>query len=157
MALQRVAIMVLAAGLILMLFALVVPAIKSRRPVPVGVQDGKLRPCPDSPNCVNSRANAPDHKIRPLVYSGDSAAGIEKLRQVLEQMAGTRVVTCRGDYLHAEVRSRVFGFVDDVEFLASPQEGVIHVRSAARVGYSDMGVNRKRVAQIRSRFEQLDN
>jgi uncharacterized protein (DUF1499 family) len=68
-------------------------------------------------------------------------------------MRHTRIVTAQGNYIHAEVRSPVFRFVDDIEFLIDERRGNIHVRSASRTGYFDFGVNRKRVEEIRRRFD----
>jgi uncharacterized protein (DUF1499 family) len=59
----------------------------------------------------------------------------------------------QGNYLHVEMRSLMFRFVDDVEFSLAASAGLIHVRSASRVGYSDFGVNRKRVERIRAAFD----
>ena len=56
------------------------------------------------------------------------------------------------DYLYAEYSSALFGFVDDVEFYFPPETHIIHVRSASRLGHSDLGVNRKRIEAIRARL-----
>jgi uncharacterized protein (DUF1499 family) len=69
-------------------------------------------------------------------------------------MPRTDIVTLEEDYIHAECRSRIFGFVDDVEFWFDGANGVIHFRSASRMGYSDLGVNRKRMERIRKEFSQ---
>ena len=61
------------------------------------------------------------------------------------------IVTETADYVHALCRSRG-GFIDDVEFRLSPNEGVIHVRSASRSGLHDLGVNRRRVERLRRRY-----
>ena len=57
--------------------------------------------------------------------------------------------------LHAEATSFLFRFVDDIELYFPVSEKVIHVRSASRAGYSDLGVNRTRVEEIRKRFPEL--
>ncbi|HEY9596037.1 MAG TPA: DUF1499 domain-containing protein, partial [Cyanophyceae cyanobacterium] len=44
------------------------------------------------------------------------------------------------------------GFVDDVEFFLDDNANVIQVRSASRLGESDLGVNRKRIETIRAEF-----
>lgn len=107
-----------------------------------GLENGRLRDCPGSPNCVSSEAG--DKGVEPLPVADDQ--GWERLRSVLTALGGR--IESEGDgYLHATFRSRVFGFVDDVEFRREGQ--VVHVRSAARTGWWDMGVNRKRVERIR--------
>jgi uncharacterized protein (DUF1499 family) len=77
------------------------------------------------------------------------------LGQAVSGLSRVRIVTQRDDYLHAEFTTPLLRFVDDVEFLADPAAGVIHVRSASRVGYSDLGVNRRRVRRIREAFEKV--
>ncbi len=116
---------------------------------PVG---GRLRPCPNSPNCVNSFSTESRHRIEPIQYKGERTAAHERLLNVIESMPRTTVRTAEPRYIHAEFRSFLFRFVDDVEFLFDEDRLLIHVRSASRVGYSDFGVNRKRVETIRRKF-----
>ncbi len=111
-----------------------------------------LSACPDSPNCVSSLASDPRHKIEPLPMQGGGATAINALRTVIEAMPRTRIVKADEGYLHAEFTSLIFRFVDDVEFVVDNTAGVIHVRSASRIGYSDLGVNRKRVYNIHRRY-----
>ena len=92
--------------------------------------------------------------MEPLHYAGDPARAYARLREVLQGMARVRIVQSTGEYLHAEVRSAVFGFVDDLEFYFSPP-GTIQVRSASRTGYYDFGVNRERVEALHTRFSTL--
>ena len=114
--------------------------------------DGTLAACPNSPNCVVSSGSPKNkHRIEPLKASGGQW---EKLPQVLEAMPGISVTEQNGNYLRAKATTRVLRFVDDLEFLNRPEEGVIHVRSASRLGYSDLGANRKRVESIREQLEQ---
>ncbi len=123
-----------------------------KRPTNLGVRDGKLAPCPSSPNCVSSRATDATHAIEPLKFTGDPAAAMQRLRTVIEKMPRTRIVESRPDYLYAEFETALLGFVDDVEFQVDGS--TIHARSASRLGYSDLGVNRKRIEEIRAAFEQ---
>ena len=126
-----------------------------KRPSNLGVHDGKLAPPKSSPNNVSSRAPKEDaeHYTAPLKFSGHGAEALATLRKVIDAMERTHVVKHDADYLYAEFRSKRMGFVDDVEFLVSEPEGVIHVRSASRLGRRDFGVNRARVEAIRRRFE----
>jgi uncharacterized protein (DUF1499 family) len=87
-----------------------------------------------------------------LRFEGDPQAAWSRLRLVLQKLPRMRIVAERSDYLHAEVRTRLFRFVDDLEFLLAPEHGCIHVRSASRLGYSDLGANRRRVEQLRRHF-----
>jgi uncharacterized protein (DUF1499 family) len=116
------------------------------------LHDGKLVPCPDLPNCVFSGAVDSEHAIAPLAMHKDAAAAMTVLAAAIRAMPGAKVIAVRPDYLHAEFASTVFGFVDDVEFVPDSAANVIHVRSAARLGRGDFGVNRKRVEAIRTAF-----
>jgi uncharacterized protein (DUF1499 family) len=73
------------------------------------------------------------------------------LTSLASTLRGARIVTARPDYLHVEFSSRVMGFIDDFEAVPDGS-GVIHVRSAARVGEADFGVNRRRVERLRNAF-----
>jgi uncharacterized protein (DUF1499 family) len=122
------------------------------RPASLGVRQGRLASCPSSPNCVSSLAEDTVHRIAPLPFSGAAAAAIDRLAGIVRSLPRASVITSTENYLHAEFTSAVFRFVDDVEFLADESAGVIHIRSASRVGSSDFGVNRKRVEAIRARW-----
>jgi uncharacterized protein (DUF1499 family) len=112
-------------------------------PQNIGILDGRLTPCPDSPNCVSSFANDETHTIAPL------EAGLEQIEQVLLDMGEANIVKAADNYLYAEFTSRIMGYVDDVEFLFDQAQGVTNVRSASRLGYGDLGANRNRIEAIR--------
>lgn len=119
-------------------------------------QTGELAPCPDSPNCVSTLAPQADaqHYIEPITYSGSAAEARQRILNAVAAMPRTKVLTDQEQYIHATFTSLVFRFVDDVEFVIDDEAKMIHFRSAARVGYGDMGVNRKRMEEIRTRFMQ---
>jgi uncharacterized protein (DUF1499 family) len=123
-----------------------------KRPTNLGVKSGKLAATVNKPNNVSSQADPADraHHVAPLAFSGAPAAAMAKLKGVIEGLPLTRVVESRGDYLYAEFSTKLMGYVDDVEFYCDGK--AIQVRSASRLGYSDMGVNRKRVEAIRAAF-----
>ncbi|MBD2463864.1 DUF1499 domain-containing protein [Oscillatoria sp. FACHB-1407] len=129
-----------------------------KRPTNLGVKDGKLAACPASPNCVNSQLEASDqeHAIAPLTYQSEPTKAMATLKSVIESMPRTKIISETDDYLYAEFTSALMGFVDDVEFYLSPVDGVIHVRSASRLGQSDLGVNRNRIEDIRNQFSALE-
>lgn len=124
------------------------------RPTNIGVQNGQLTACPNTPNCVSSQASASDteHSIAPIAYSGSAGEAIAKLKAIIEGSERTKIIQADDNYLYAEFASKLMGFVDDVEFYADDSAKVIHVRSASRLGQSDLGVNRKRVEEIRSKL-----
>lgn len=119
---------------------------------PKGSATTGLRPCPDKPNCVSSRAERPDQRIDPLPAPDGAAAALERARRVIDGMPGGRVTEVSAGYLHAEFTSRVFKFRDDLELIYDAERQVLDVRSASRVGYSDLGANRKRVEELRHRL-----
>ncbi len=125
------------------------------RPADLGAQNGRLRPCPDRPNCVSSQSEEPKHAICPLSYQGTRTDASQRLLKLLGSMPRVQVVTATPDYIHAEFSSLIFRFVDDVEFVFEDADKNIQIRSASRLGYSDFGVNRKRVETIREAFEKV--
>ncbi len=127
------------------------------RPSNLGVTDGKLADCPGTPNCVSSQALESDseHFIPPLPYSKSPSEAMSALKSVINSMERTEIVTESDQYLYAEFTSALMGFVDDVEFYLDEEAGVVHVRSASRLGQSDLGVNRKRVEEIRTKLVNM--
>jgi len=121
----------------------------------LGVREGRLKPCPETPNCVNSQADDREHAIEPIVVAKTVQETRNRLLETIRSEKRAEVVASEEHYIHALFRSAVFGFVDDVEFYIPEQQGtetVVHVRSASRLGRSDLGVNRKRIERIRNRM-----
>lgn len=136
------------------LVGLWVMARTAKVPENLGVREGRLAPCPQSPNCVSSQAEEASHRVEPLKFEVTAGQAWEAAMAATASLDRTRIVEDTGRYLHAEVRSRVFGFVDDLELLMDAEAKVIHVRSASRSGYSDLGVNRSRIQTLRGKFSQ---
>ena len=120
------------------------------RPADLGVKDGHLLPCPASPNCVSSDAPDPAHSVAPFQLVVPLTDGWRAVRAAIDGLPRTKIISSTEDYLHAECSSAVFGFVDDLELHLRRGENSIAVRSAARLGHGDFGVNRKRVEQLRA-------
>ena len=114
----------------------------------------KLEPCPSSPNCVSTLANDKQHKIEPIRYSTALAEAKQKLISVLTSLPRIDIQKDENSYLHVTQTSLIFRFVDDVEFLFDDEQKLIQFRSASRTGYSDFGVNRERMEQIRTIMNQ---
>ena len=110
--------------------------------------------CPDRPNCVSSFAEGEEHRVAPLSFEGDPAAALAQLKRAVEAMPRTVVVDVGDNYLHAEATSLIYRYVDDLEVLLDAGAGKIHLRSASRAGYSDLGVNRKRVQALAEAYRQ---
>ena len=111
-----------------------------------------LSPCPDSPNCVSSLTEDKKHFVHPITYDGTVDYARQRLINILENTRRVRVVKGDINYLHAEFRSFLFRFVDDVQFFLPSDESVIHIKSASRSGYYDFGANRRRVERLREAF-----
>lgn len=118
-----------------------------------GLMDGRLSPCPASPNCVNSEyPGDSEHLTAPVTLTLDDPARARQIaRQVIQGMGG-EVVRIEDHYLAATFTSSLFRFVDDFEVRLDSAEGLLHLRSASRVGYGDMGVNAERAERFKTRF-----
>jgi len=123
---------------------------KSKKPI--GIVNGKLHPCPKSPNCVSTQAIDEKQKMEPINYSGSLEDAKAKIIGIINSLKRSKIITNEENYIHIEFRTATFRFVDDVEFLFDDKEKNIHFRSRARMGYSDMGVNRKRMEDITKLF-----
>lgn len=123
-----------------------------RRPTDLGVRDGRLKPPPSTPNAVSSQAEGGYHAIAPLAYRGTPEAAMAALLAIVRATPRTRVVAQSEDYLYVEYASALMGYVDDVEFWFPPGGKLIHVRSASRLGHGDLGVNRRRIEDVRARL-----
>ena len=124
-----------------------------RRPTNLGVKDGRLAPCKRTPNCVSSQADAADreHYIAPIAFRGAAA----DLRRAVELMERATVIEAERNYLYAEYRTRLMRYVDDLELYYDEKQGLVHVRSASRLGRRDFGVNRHRVEALRRIIAKL--
>jgi uncharacterized protein (DUF1499 family) len=131
----------------------IVAACAGERPDNLGVRDGRLTECPGSPNCVSSQAVDVRHRMVPLVFSDAPAPAFARLRQILGRREDTSIIEERAGYLRVEFRTTFF--VDDGEFLLDSEQRLIQVRSASRLGYSDLGKNRSRLEEIRQQFTRL--
>ncbi|MBL8816938.1 MAG: DUF1499 domain-containing protein [Planctomyces sp.] len=125
----------------------------AKMPGGLGVQGGRLAECPESPNCVCTQCSSREHWMEPLMYSEDAGIAWSRLKSLIEANSEATIITETDGYLHVEFKTAFFRFVDDVEFLLDAESGRIHFRSASRVGYSDMGLNRRRMEDFRKRFE----
>ena len=115
-------------------------------PQNIGVRDGRLSPCPESPNCVSSFESDEEHSIAAL------DATLAQIQRVVLALDEANIVEQSSDYMYVEFTSRLMGYVDDVEFLYDSAGNQTHVRSASRLGYSDLGANRKRIEAIRAQL-----
>ena len=121
------------------------------RPDDLGIREnGELKPCPPSPNCVSSFCDSSDeeHYIKALDLKKSIPNSIADLKSVLAKHENAVIIKETDNYIYAEFKSKLMGFVDDVEFYLDAKSNKLHYRSASRLGRSDLGVNRKRINQI---------
>ena len=116
-----------------------------------------LLECPDTPNCVSSLAKNPKYRVEPFKLKSDPKTSWDIVHKTVASLSRTKVVSeDNSDNIHAECKSMIFRFVDDLTLHLTPSNGIIHIRSAARTGYSDFGVNRRRVENLRKKLRQKD-
>lgn len=144
------------ASLFLLAVSLFCAGCEGVQPAMLGVKNGMLAPCPSSPNCVSSQSSDEKHAVEPIPFAGPMENAVAQMKDVIASMRRATVITKEGTYLHAEFWT-FLGFVDDVELYFDGNRKVIHIRSASRVGYSDFGVNRRRVEAMRERFLDRGN
>ena len=128
-------------------------SIASRKQPELGLHNGQLRPCPATPNCVCSEHQAESADVEPLGYTTTAEQVWAKIKQVISDTGGS-VIEEEADYLRAVYETPLLRYVDDVELRHDKKNQQIHIRSASRVGTSDMGANRKRVEKIRMMFNK---
>jgi uncharacterized protein (DUF1499 family) len=124
------------------------------RPSNLGIQSGMLASCPPTPNCVSSQSQYLEHYIKPLTYSGNPQQAFANLKQIIQDRERANLIGDTDNYIYAEFTSKWMGFVDDVEFYLNENAGEIDIRSASRLGESDLGVNRQRIEKIRNQFNR---
>jgi uncharacterized protein (DUF1499 family) len=148
------------AALALLGFGALVGAARSvGAPASLGVNNGRLAACPASPNCVSTQADPGDtiHYMEPISYRGAAGEAIERINELVLAERNSEIVVVQKDYLHAVFRSPTVGFPDDVEFYVDPQAGLIHFRSASRLGQGDLGVNRARMEKLGAQLATVLN
>ena len=129
-------------------------ALISKRPDGLGVTDGKLAPCPASPNCVSTQSADERHRMQPIPYTTSAEEARKRIVQIIRSMERTRIVTEEPYYVYAEFQTPGLQYTDDVEFYLDEEAHVIHFRSAARLPYWDWDVNRKRMENIQRAFQE---
>ena len=134
------------------IFTSILAACAGESPDHLGVTSGRLTACPVSPNCVSSQAEDETHRIAPLVFKDTPETAFARLKQILDTRGDTTIIEDRSDYLRVEFHTLLF--VDDGEFLLDAEQRLIQVLSASRLGYSDLGKNRKRLEEIRQSFTE---
>ena len=138
---------------VIMGVVLIAYSVASRKQPELGLQNGQLRPCPATPNCVCSEHQVESAYVEPLTYTTTAEQAWAKIKQMISDTGGS-VIEEEADYLRAVYETPLLRYVDDVELRHDKKNQQIHIRSASRVGTSDMGANRKRVEKIRMMFNK---
>lgn len=123
----------------------------------LGIMNDELISCPSKPNCVSSQATDTEHYIQPIHFTGTPQDAQDRLLQILNALERTKIIAVQENYIRVEFTSKIFQFIDDVEFYfpaTNTEHIIIHFRSASRIGYSDLGANQKRIEQIRGTFKE---
>jgi uncharacterized protein (DUF1499 family) len=126
----------------------------AKRPANLGVKNGRFAPLAEMPNGVSTQSSKPDQQMDPIPFTGSNSKEMQRIVAAVTSMPGSKIVEQDSHYLRAEFTSRIFRFVDDVEFFIDDKEKVIQFRSASRIGYSDMGVNRRRMNLLCEKINQ---
>ena len=109
-----------------------------------------LSACPSSPNCVSTQANDEAHAIAPFRYKKSRVEAKEALKAVIASLPRATLIEEDEAYLRYEFTSLLLRCVDDIEVVLDETTKTIQFRSASRTGYSDLGVNRRRMEQVRT-------
>jgi len=141
------------AKVLILIAAFITVGCRGTRPLDLGYGSGHLVDCPSRPNCVSSRAaEGADFFIEPFFVGETPEASLEAIEKIILSLPRTRITERESHYLRAEFESLVFRFVDDLEFLVAKDSNLVHIRSASRLGHSDLGANRKRIEDIRAAY-----
>ena len=152
---MRVFLGIIIALVILFIAARLYVAFGVPAPRNLGVNNGQLSPCPDTPNCVSTQAPSTDaeHFMPAIPYTQDASFVMTQVLRAVSAMPRATVIKQEDTYLHAEFRSPTMGFPDDVEFYIDDANKLLHFRSAARMGRGDMGVNRQRMTELSEKIK----
>lgn len=123
-------------------------------PQNLGVNNGKLAEMPSSPNAVSSQAKTEEKKVSPLAYVENKSKSKLKIENIINEYKSAKIVTNDENYIHVVFTTSGMKFKDDVEFYFDEENEVIHYRSASRIGYSDMGMNRARYDELVAKYNQ---
>ena len=140
-------------GILFLLFVVFVCFSKGGTEMTYGAPNGRFQPCPDSPNCVCTQSTRPRERMAPVPTGGlGTDAVMNTVAGVIEGLERTALKERKGAYLRVEFKTKIFRFVDDVEFYHDAEAGLLHFKSASRIGYSDLGTNRKRMEHLSERI-----
>ena len=127
----------------------------SPTPIAIGISDGQFAPCPASPNCISTQADDAEHQFDPIPYTISLSEARTLLLEIVGSLPRTDVSTVTSDYIHAVTKTRMMGFLDDTEIYIDNTAKLVHIRTAARLGYGDRGVNLRRAEEIAAKFKAM--
>lgn len=141
----KIILMIIVSVIVLVVIVFIFLGYQSKTGKAGGLIEGQLSRCPDKPNCVCSEyPQDQQHFITPVRSSMSPERLLQQAVTIIDSMDGT-VNHQNDNYITATFTSGIFGFVDDFEVRIDVQQQLLHIRSASRVGHSDLGANAKRV------------
>lgn len=138
----------------LILTLIILASCQGKPPNTLGIYDSKFKKCNDKPNCISTFSNIESpHFMDPIKYQEPKNIAIKKILKIIELNRNSKIIKNENDYILVEMNSAIFKFVDDLEFYFGIP-GEIHMKSASRIGHSDLGVNKKRLGEIVFKYHQ---
>ena len=152
---MKIALIILAFVIVAFIISFFILGVISKSGKAPGLVEGTLSKCPNKPNCVCSeQKDDVNHYIDPIIIPQNITFDtLPILKNVIRDMGGT-ICAEKENYLASTFSSSIFGFVDDFEIRIDSIQKVIHIRSASRVGYGDMGVNKKRTELFKKLYNK---
>ncbi len=124
----------------------------TKQPMDIGVVNGIFSACPETPNCINSQAENEAQKIDGFLLNTKHPSSWKRLVDMVDKIPRSKITHQTGNYIHAEISSALWGFIDDLQLYLTASDNHVAIKSAARSGYTDFGVNRKRLENLRQQL-----
>jgi len=116
--------------------------------------NGRFVELPKTPNAVSTQTIYPEKLVEPMRFKNSLNESKEKLLIALKKYGGYNISKDEGNIIQLVFTTKLMRFKDDAVFYFDEEEKLIHFRSASRIGYSDMGLNRKRYEEIKKYYEE---
>lgn len=120
----------------------------------LGLENGKLRELPSKPNAVSTQTNQVDKQIQPLALKETLKQSKDAIKEALKSYGGIEIKEETENYIYAIATTDKMKYRDDIEIYFDEANKVIQYRSASRVGYSDMGLNKLRYEKISEHYNK---
>ncbi|MFC7391924.1 DUF1499 domain-containing protein [Scopulibacillus cellulosilyticus] len=119
----------------------------------LGVQEGRLAPCPKKSNCVSTEHPNLNRKMLPISYQQLTLPQAKEiLINTIESLPKTEIKEQNDQYIYVEFKTPILEFYHDAEFYFNDQQKEIHFRSVSRIGFADFGSNKRWMQSVVARF-----